>query len=62
MKHQRDDSPLYIFDSTFDDDREAKCLLRDYKVRRSGHRHRVTYASVSSTTATRSMAPPLHFM
>lgn len=31
-KHQADDSPLYIFDSTFDDDREAKRLLEDYAV------------------------------
>ncbi|GAB5031826.1 phosphatidylserine receptor [Nannochloropsis oceanica] len=29
---QKDDSPLYIFDSTFDDDKEAKALLDDYAV------------------------------
>lgn len=31
-KRQADDSPLYIFDSTYDDDREAKALLSDYAV------------------------------
>jgi len=29
---QKDDSPLYIFDSTYDDDKEAKALLDDYAV------------------------------
>mmetsp|Transcript_758 Transcript_758/g.1590 ORF Transcript_758/g.1590 Transcript_758/m.1590 type:complete len:209 (-) Transcript_758:412-1038(-) len=32
VEHQVDDSPLYIFDSTFDDDFSAKRLLDDYKV------------------------------
>jgi len=32
MKVQRDDSPLYIFDSTFDERRETKSLLDDYSV------------------------------
>jgi hypothetical protein len=32
MKHQLDDSPLYIFDSTFDDDKNACVLLDDYRV------------------------------
>ncbi|RHZ20031.1 hypothetical protein DYB26_001839 [Aphanomyces astaci] len=34
MKTQIDDSPLYIFDSTFDDKRETAPLLADYKVPR----------------------------
>lgn len=32
MKHNRDDSPLYVFDSRFDEDRTAKVLLTDYSV------------------------------
>mmetsp|Transcript_7300 Transcript_7300/g.17206 ORF Transcript_7300/g.17206 Transcript_7300/m.17206 type:complete len:438 (-) Transcript_7300:981-2294(-) len=28
----KDDSPLYIFDSNFDGDNQADCLLRDYRV------------------------------
>jgi hypothetical protein len=32
MRHNADDSPLYIFDSTFDDDDSAKRLLDDYRV------------------------------
>jgi hypothetical protein len=32
MKRNDDDSPLYIFDSTFDDDDDAKKLLQDYQV------------------------------
>ncbi len=32
MKSQIDDSPLYIFDSTFDDKRETSALVHDYKV------------------------------
>ena len=32
MREQKDDSPLYIFDSTYDDDREASTLLDDYRV------------------------------
>ncbi|KAI9917226.1 hypothetical protein PsorP6_012417 [Peronosclerospora sorghi] len=32
LKHQTDDSPLYIFDSTFDDHKDTKPLLDDYKV------------------------------
>jgi len=32
MGHNKDDSPLYIFDSTFDDDESAKRLLDDYRV------------------------------
>lgn len=32
MKQQTDDSPLYIFDSTFDDHKDTKPLLGDYKV------------------------------
>jgi len=31
-RHNRDDSPLYIFDSNFDDDRKAKILLDRYSV------------------------------
>lgn len=34
MKLQTDDSPLYIFDSTFDEKPETKPLLDDYKVPR----------------------------
>lgn len=32
MEHQTDDSPLYIFDSHFDDDEVAKGLLEDFSV------------------------------
>ena len=32
MEHQRDDSPMYIFDSTFDEDKRAKTLLSSYSV------------------------------
>ena len=32
MKYNKDDSPLYIFDSTFDDDKKAKKLLGVYFV------------------------------
>lgn len=33
MRNNTDDSPLYVFDSHFDGDREARQLLTDYKVR-----------------------------
>ena len=32
VEKQQDDSPLYIFDSTYDDDKEAQALLDDYRV------------------------------
>ena len=32
VKHNHDDSPLYIFDSRFDEDNESKSLLADYSV------------------------------
>ena len=32
LKYNRDDSPLYIFDATFDEDRYAKRILEDYTV------------------------------
>lgn len=32
MMHNRDDSPLYIFDATFDEDRVAKRILDEYEV------------------------------
>lgn len=32
LQANRDDSPLYIFDSGFDEDRRAKSILRDYRV------------------------------
>lgn len=32
MEHQTDDSPLYIFDSHFDDHDVAKGLLEDFAV------------------------------
>ncbi len=32
MRHQQDDSPLYIFDSYFDEHSIAKSLLEDYAV------------------------------
>lgn len=32
LRHNRDDSPLYIFDATFDEDRHAKRILDDYTV------------------------------
>ena len=31
-EENRDDSPLYVFDSSFDDDKHANQLLRDYRV------------------------------
>lgn len=34
MEHQTDDSPLYIFDSHFDDHEVAKGLLEDFAVPR----------------------------
>ena len=32
LQHNRDDSPLYIFDATFDEDKGAKRILEDYTV------------------------------
>jgi len=32
LHHNRDDSPLYIFDSAFEDDKHAKSMLQDYRV------------------------------
>eukprot|EP00977_Amphora_coffeiformis_P030379 scaffold46594_cov199-Amphora_coffeaeformis.AAC.1 len=32
LQHNRDDSPLYIFDTAFDEDRVASRLLQDYSV------------------------------
>ncbi|KAK1744272.1 JmjC domain-containing protein [Skeletonema marinoi] len=32
LQHNKDDSPLYIFDATFDEDKFAKRLLEDYTV------------------------------
>eukprot|EP00571_Detonula_confervacea_P015328 CAMPEP_0172301134 /NCGR_PEP_ID=MMETSP1058-20130122/3083_1 /TAXON_ID=83371 /ORGANISM="Detonula confervacea, Strain CCMP 353" /LENGTH=512 /DNA_ID=CAMNT_0013011149 /DNA_START=156 /DNA_END=1694 /DNA_ORIENTATION=+ len=32
LHHNRDDSPLYIFDATFDEDKYAKRILEDYTV------------------------------
>ena len=32
LQHNKDDSPLYIFDATFDEDRYAKRILDDYTV------------------------------
>ena len=32
MRENNDDSPLYVFDSTFDDDDVSRCLLRGYNV------------------------------
>ncbi|GKY92405.1 hypothetical protein MPSEU_000211100 [Mayamaea pseudoterrestris] len=32
MEHNKDDSPLYVFDSGFDEDKAAKSLLLDYRV------------------------------
>lgn len=32
MRHNKDDSPLYVFDSRFEEDRNAKCLLTDFAV------------------------------
>jgi histone arginine demethylase JMJD6 len=31
-RHNRDDSPLYVFDSAFDEDRGADQILKDYRV------------------------------
>ena len=30
MRHQKDDSPLYLFESSFDEKRSTKSLLSDY--------------------------------
>lgn len=32
LHHNRDDSPLYVFDSSFENDKRAKGMLRDYTV------------------------------
>jgi histone arginine demethylase JMJD6 len=32
LESNKDDSPLYIFCSTFDEDKQAKCILSDYTV------------------------------
>lgn len=32
LKHNTDDSPLYIFDSRFENDSVSRSLLEDYKV------------------------------
>lgn len=32
MKYNKDDSPLYVFDGSFDDDNDSKTLLNDFKV------------------------------
>jgi histone arginine demethylase JMJD6 len=32
LKNNKDDSPLYIFDSRFENDSVSKSLLEDYKV------------------------------
>jgi histone arginine demethylase JMJD6 len=32
LKYNKDDSPLYIFDSRFEDDSVSSSLLQDYKV------------------------------
>lgn len=32
IKNTEDDSPLYIFDSRFENDAVSRCLLRDYRV------------------------------
>jgi len=32
LRENADDSPLYVFDSTFDDDNVASCLLRGYHI------------------------------
>jgi histone arginine demethylase JMJD6 len=32
MENNRDDSPLYIFDSAFDEDKAARSILQDYRV------------------------------
>jgi len=32
MHHNKDDSPLYIFDSSFEDDKTAQSILNDYRV------------------------------
>jgi histone arginine demethylase JMJD6 len=32
VKNNEDDSPLYIFDSRFENDAVSRCLLRDYRV------------------------------
>ncbi len=33
LQNNKDDSPLYIFDSNYDNDPVAKSLLTDYQVR-----------------------------
>ncbi len=32
LNNNKDDSPLYIFDSNYDDDAVSKCILEDYRV------------------------------
>jgi hypothetical protein len=32
LQNNKDDSPLYVFDSTFDDDKVSSCLLHSYSV------------------------------
>lgn len=37
LQNNKDDSPLYIFDSNYDNDPVAKSLLADYQVREIAH-------------------------